>query len=180
MTLVGTVQADSNATLSAPALILKGTLATKGNVALNANTLISQLGNLLSGGELAMNAAHIEQQGRVETTRLQSSGVLQNDGVMLVADQGSISDARLNNQGILQEAGLTISSRQFDNRGALLGNTLTLAHDTLVNRGWVQGGTLNLTAQQLDNSQSAVLRGQHVGDITATTLTNTGELSSAG
>ncbi|MCF5879441.1 hemagglutinin repeat-containing protein [Aeromonas veronii] len=179
-TLAGTVQADGNATLSAPALTLKGTLAAKGNVALSANTLISQLGNLLSGGELAMNAAHIEQQGRVETTRLQSGGVLQNDGVILVTGQGSISGARLDNRGTLQGDGLTISSRQLDNRGALLGNTLTLTHDTLVNRGRVQGGTLNLTTRQLDNSQGAVLRGQHAGDITATTLTNAGELSSAG
>ncbi|ELB2792858.1 filamentous hemagglutinin N-terminal domain-containing protein [Aeromonas hydrophila] len=179
-TLAGTVQADGNATLSAPALTLKGTLAAKGNVALSANTLISQLGNLLSGGELAMNAARIEQQGRVETTRLQSGGALQNDGVMLVTGQGSISGARLDNRGTLQGDGLTISSRQLDNRGALLGNTLTLTHDTLVNRGRVQGGTLNLTTQQLDNSQGAVLRGQHVGDITATTLANAGELSSAG
>ncbi|WP_429068294.1 filamentous hemagglutinin N-terminal domain-containing protein [Aeromonas bestiarum] len=179
-TLAGTVQVDGNATLSAPALTLKGTLAAKGNVALNANTLISQLGNLLSGGELTMNAARIEQQGRVETTRLQSGGELQNDGVMLVTGQGSISGARLDNRGTLQGDGLTISSRQLDNRGALLGNTLTLTHDTLVNRGRVQGGTLNLTTEQLDNSQGAVLRGQHVGDITATTLTNAGELSSAG
>ncbi len=179
-TLAGTVQADGNATLSAPALTLKGTLAAKGNVALSANTLISQLGNLLSSGELAMNAARIEQQGRVETTRLQSGGALQNDGVMLVTGQGSISGARLDNRGTLQGDGLTISSRQLDNRGALLGNTLTLTHDTLVNRGRVQGGTLNLTTQQLGNSQGAVLRGQHVGDITATTLTNAGELSSAG
>ncbi|MER0497576.1 hemagglutinin repeat-containing protein [Aeromonas hydrophila] len=179
-TLAGTVQADGNATLSAPALTLKGTLAAKGNVALSANTLISQLGNLLSGGELAMNAARIEQQGRVETTRLQSGGALQNDGVMLVTGQGSISGARLDNRGTLQGDGLSISSRQLDNRGALLGNTLTLTHDTLVNRGRVQGGTLNLTTQQLDNSLGAVLRGQHVGDITATTLTNAGELSSAG
>ncbi|MGL6551635.1 two-partner secretion domain-containing protein, partial [Aeromonas hydrophila] len=179
-TLAGTVQADGNATLSAPALTLKGTLAAKGNVALNANTLISQFGNLLSGGELAMNAARIEQQGRVETTRLQSGGVLQNDGVMLVTGQGSISGARLDNRGTLQGDGLTISSRQLDNRGALLGNTLTLTNDSTVNRGRVQGGTLNLTTLQLDNSQGAVLRGQHVGDITATTLTNAGELSSAG
>ncbi|MFQ2298730.1 hemagglutinin repeat-containing protein [Aeromonas dhakensis] len=179
-TLAGTVQADGNATLSAPALTFKGTLAAKGNVALSANTLISQLGNLLSGGELAMNAARIEQQGRVETTRLQSGGALQNDGVMLVTGQGSINGARLDNRGTLQGDGLTINSRQLDNRGALLGNTLTLTHDTLVNRGRVQGGTLNLTTQQLDNSQGAVLRGQHVGDITATTLTNAGELSSAG
>ncbi|MGY3962387.1 hemagglutinin repeat-containing protein [Aeromonas veronii] len=179
-TLAGTVQADGNATLSAPALTLKGTLAAKGNVALSANTLISQLGNLLSGGELAMNAARIEQQGRVETTRLQSGGALQNDGVILVTGQGSISGARLDNRGTLQGDGLTISSRQLDNRGALLGNTLTLAHDTLLNRGRVQGGTLNLTTRQLDNSQGAVLRGQHVGDITATTLANAGELSSAG
>ncbi|MBQ4680074.1 filamentous hemagglutinin N-terminal domain-containing protein [Aeromonas dhakensis] len=179
-TLAGTVQADGNATLSAPALTLKGTLAAKGNVALSANTLISQLGNLLSGGELAMNAARIEQQGRVETTRLQSGGELQNDGVMLVAGQGSISGVRLDNRGTLQGDGLTISSRQLDNRGALLGNTLTLTHDILVNRGRVQGGTLNLTTQQLDNGQGAVLRGLHVGDITATTLTNAGELSSAG
>ncbi|MBW3775644.1 filamentous hemagglutinin N-terminal domain-containing protein [Aeromonas veronii] len=179
-TFAGTVQADGNATLSAPALTLKGTLAAKGNVALSANTLISQLGNLLSGSELAMNAARIEQQGRVETTRLQSGGALQNDGVMLVTGQGSISGARLDNRGTLQGDGLTISSRQLDNRGALLGNTLTLTHDTLVNRGRVQGGTLNLTTRQLDNGQGAVLRGQHVGDITATTLTNAGELSSAG
>ncbi|WP_041208299.1 hemagglutinin repeat-containing protein [Aeromonas jandaei] len=179
-TLAGTVQADGNATLSAPALTLKGTLAAKGSVALSANTLISQLGNLLSGGELAMNAARIEQQGRVETTRLQSGGALQNDGVMLVTGQGSISGVRLDNRGTLQGDGLTISSRQLDNRGALLGNTLTLTHDTLVNRGRLQGGTLNLTTQQLDNSQGAVLRGQHAGDITATTLTNAGELSSAG
>ncbi|MGN5172006.1 two-partner secretion domain-containing protein [Aeromonas sp. 102P] len=179
-TLAGTVQADGNATLSAPALTLKGTLAAKGNVDLNANTLISQLGNLLSGGELAMNAARIEQLGRVETTRLQSGGALQNDGVILVTGQGSISGARLDNRGTLQGDGLTISSRQLDNRGALLGNTLTLTHDTLLNRGRVQGGTLNLTTRQLDNSQGAVLRGQHVGDIAATTLTNAGELSSAG
>ncbi|MFQ2268429.1 hemagglutinin repeat-containing protein [Aeromonas hydrophila] len=179
-TLAGTVQADGNATLLAPALTLKGTLAAKGNVVLSANTLISQLGNLLSGGELAMNAARIEQQGRIETTRLQSGGALQNDGVMLVTGQGSISGARLDNRGTLQGDGLTISSRQLDNRGALLGNTLTLTHDTLVNRGRVQGGTLNLTTQQLDNSQGAVLRSQHAGDITATTLTNAGELSSAG
>ncbi|WAF77969.1 hemagglutinin repeat-containing protein [Aeromonas dhakensis] len=179
-TFEGTVQANGNATLSAPALTLKGTLAAKGNVALSANTLISQLGNLLSGGELAMNAARIEQQGRVETTRLQSGGALQNDGILLVAGQGSISGARLDNRGTLQGDGLTIRSRQVDNRGALLGNTLTLTHDTLVNRGRVQGGTLYLTTQQLDNSLGAVLRGQHVGDITATTLTNAGELSSAG
>ncbi|HHQ4444637.1 TPA: hemagglutinin repeat-containing protein [Aeromonas veronii] len=179
-TLAGTVQADGNATLSAPALTLKGTLAAKGNVALSANTLISQLGNLLSGGQLAMNAARIEQLGRVETTRLQSGGELQNDGVMLVTGQGSISGARLDNRGTLQGDGLTISSRQLDNRGVLLGNTLTLTHDTLVNRGRVQGGTLNLTTRQLDNGQGAVLRGQHAGDITATTLTNAGELSSAG
>ncbi|MFM5697114.1 hemagglutinin repeat-containing protein [Aeromonas veronii] len=179
-TLAGTVQADGNATLSAPALTLKGTLAAKGNVDLNANTLISQLGNLLSGGELAMNAARIEQLGRVETTRLQSGGALQNDGVMLVTGQGSISGARLDNRGTLQGDGLTLSSRQLDNRGALLGNTLTLTHDTLVNRGRVQGGTLSLTTRQLDNGQGAVLRGQHAGDITVTTLTNAGELSSAG
>ncbi|POG23958.1 hypothetical protein C2855_07595 [Aeromonas bestiarum] len=179
-TLAGTVQADGNATLSAPSLTLKGTLAAKGNVALNANTLISQLGNLLSGGELAMNAARIEQQGRVETARLQSGGELQNDGVMLVTGQGSVSGARLDNRGTLQGDGLTISSRQLDNRGALLGNALTLTNDTLVNRGRVQGGTLNLTTQQLDNGQGAVLRGQYVGDITATMLTNAGELSSAG
>ncbi|WP_421143220.1 hemagglutinin repeat-containing protein [Aeromonas dhakensis] len=179
-TLAGTVQADGNATLSAPALTLKGTLAAKGNVALSANTLISQLGDLLSGGELTMNAARIEQQGRVETTRLQSGGALQNDGVMLVAGQGSISGARLDNRGTLQGDGLAISSRQLDNRGALLGNTLTLTNNSTVNRGRVQGGTLNLTTQQLDNSLGAVLRGQHVGDITATTLANAGELSSAG
>ncbi len=179
-TLAGTVQADGNATLSASALTLKGTLAAKGNVALSANTLISQLGNLLSGGELAMNAARIEQLGRVETTSLQSGGALQNDGVMLVTGQGSISGARLDNRGTLQGDGLTLSSRQLDNRGALLGNTLTLTHDTLVNRGRVQGGTLSLTTRQLDNGQGAVLRGQHAGDIAATTLTNAGELSSAG
>ncbi|MGL5072908.1 MAG: DUF637 domain-containing protein [Aeromonas salmonicida] len=179
-TLTGNVLADAGVQITAPSLTLKGTLASQGNVALNANTLISQLGNLLSGGELAMNATRIEQQGRVETARLQSSGELKNDGVMLVTGQGSVSGARLDNRGTLQGDSLNISSRQLDNRGALLGNTLTLTNDTLVNRGRVQGGALNLIAQQLDNGHGAVLRGQTVGDITAATLTNAGELSSAG
>lgn len=179
-TLTGNVLADAGVQITAPSLTFKGTLASKGNVALNANTLISQLGNLLSGGELAINAARIEQQGRVETARLQSGGELKNDGVMLVTGQGSVSGARLDNRGTLQGNGLNISSRQLDNRGALLGNTLTLTNDTLVNRGRVQGGALNLTTQQLDNGHGAVLRGQNVGDITAATLTNAGELSSAG
>ncbi|WP_238157656.1 hemagglutinin repeat-containing protein [Aeromonas salmonicida] len=179
-TLTGNVLADAGVQITAPSLTLKGTLASKGNVALNANTLISQLGNLLSGEELAMNATRIEQQGRVETARLQSGGELKNDGVMLVTGQGSVSGARLDNRGTLQGDSLNISSRQLDNRGALLGNTLTLTNDTLVNRGRVQGGALNLTTQQLDNGHGAVLRGQNVGDITAATLTNAGELSSAG
>ncbi|MFB3240895.1 DUF637 domain-containing protein [Aeromonas salmonicida] len=178
--LTGNVLADAGVQITAPSLTLKGTLASKGNVALNANTLISQLGNLLSGEELAMNATRIEQQGRVETARLQSGGELKNDGVMLVTGQGSVSGARLDNRGTLQGDSLNISSRQLDNRGALLGNTLTLTNDTLVNRGRVQGGALNLTTQQLDNGHGAVLRGQNVGDITAATLTNAGELSSAG
>ena len=179
-TLTGNVLADAGVQITAPSLTLKGTLASKGNIALNANTLIRQLGNLLSGGELAMNATRIEQQGRVETARLQSSGELKNDGVMLVTGQGSISGAHLDNRGTLQGDGLNISSRQLDNRGALLGNTLTLTNDALVNRGRVQGGALNLIAQQLDNGHGTVLRGQTVGDITAATLTNAGELSSAG
>lgn len=176
--LAGMVQADGGIVLSAPSLILKGTLASKGNVNLTTASQLTQLGNLLSGGELAMGAARIDQQGRIEAGSLQSRGELQNDGIMLIAGQGGLSGARLDNRGTLQGDGLTITSAQLDNRGALLANNLVITSAGVQNRGRVQGGTVRLETQSLDNHQGAVLRAQNQGDVSATTLSNAGELSS--
>ncbi|MGY3900844.1 hemagglutinin repeat-containing protein [Aeromonas lusitana] len=176
--LAGTVQADGGILLSAPSLTLKGTLASKGNVNLTTASQLSQLGNLLSGGELTLGAARIDQQGRIEAGSLQSRGELQNDGIMLVAGQGSLSGARLDNRGTLQGDGLTITSAQLDNRGALLANNLAIINAGVQNRGRVQGGSVRLETQSLDNQQGAVLRAQNQGDISATTLSNASELSS--
>ncbi|MGY3945330.1 hemagglutinin repeat-containing protein [Aeromonas tecta] len=176
--LAGTVQADGGILLSAPSLTLKGTLASKGNVNLTTTSQLSQLGNLLSGGELTLGAARIDQQGRIEAGTLQSRGELQNDGIMLVVGQGSLSGARLDNRGTLQGDGLTITNAQLDNRGALLANNLTITNAEVLNRGRVQGGSVRLETQSLDNQLGAVLRAQNQGDISAVTLSNAGELSS--
>ncbi|WP_042043240.1 two-partner secretion domain-containing protein [Aeromonas rivuli] len=176
--LAGTVQADGGILLSAPSLTLKGTLASKGNVNLTTASQLTQLGNLLSGGELALGAARIDQQGRIEAGSLQSRGELQNDGIMLVAGQGGLSGARLDNRGTLQGDGLTITSAQLDNRGALLANNLAIINTGVQNRGRVQGGSVRLETQSLDNQQGAVLRAQNQGDISAAILSNAGEISS--
>ncbi len=179
-TLDGTLQADGGILLSAPSLTLKGTLASKGHISLSATSLLTQLGNLLSGGELTLNAARIAQQGRIEAGALQSHGALQNDGIMLVAGKGTVAGVHLDNRGTLQGGELVIGSTRLDNRGTVLANSLSLTSDTLGNSGRLQGGSLTLTTQRLDNAQGAVLRAQTVGSLTATTLANRGEISSAG
>lgn len=179
-TLDGSLQADGGILLSAPSLTLKGTLASKGNISLSATSLLTQLGNLLSGGELTLNAAQITQQGRLEAGALQSRGALQNDGVMLVTGKGAVTGTHLDNRGTLQGGELVIGSTRLDNRGTVLANSLSLTSDTLGNSGRLQGGNLTLTTQRLDNAQGAVLRAQTLGNLTATTLANRGEISSAG
>ncbi|WP_421246929.1 DUF637 domain-containing protein [Aeromonas sanarellii] len=179
-TLNGAIQADTGLTLSAPSLTLQGALASGGDISLSATALIAQLGTLLSGGTLTLAASRIDQQGRIETTHLQSRGELHNTGILLVAGQGDLSGSRLDNQGTLQGQALTLTSQQLDNSGLLLGGSLAITSDEVTNRGHLQSDTLTISTQRLDNTQGAVLRAQRQGDITATTLTNAGELSSQG
>ena len=205
-TLVGQTQSDGSASLiSSGTLTQQGALTTQGLLTVNANNLINRgniiqrssaalslnvLGNitntgtLYSGGQLALNAASVNDTHGI----LQAAGVnIQADAVALSGTQiTSSQDAALSaNHGNLQLGASQITatgnllahaSGNVDNRNSQMtaGQTISVSAQSLDNRGGtlsgVAGASVNATMGV--NNQGGQILSNGATQVTASALDN--------
>lgn len=187
-------------------LTLNGTTLDNGGEISGVNGLTTLLGNtltqqqngsLLSGGRLELQAAAVNNAGRVQgadlamtTGTVANSGRLQGDSNLLLTASG-----RVTNEGsgtLLSQSGLTLTTPELYNYGLIQGansrltanisatNTgrvlsageLTLNAPQLTNSGWLQAMQLTLDAANASNSGTLLADGQ--GTLTGAQLQNQG------
>ena len=187
-------------------LTLNGTTLDNGGEISGVNGLTTLLGNtltqqqngsLLSGGRLELQAAAVNNAGRVQgadlamtTGTVANSGRLQGDSNLLLTASG-----RVTNEGsgtLLSQSGLTLTTPELYNYGLIQGansrltanssatNTgrvlsageLTLNAPQLTNSGWLQATQLTLNAANASNSGTLLADGQ--GSLTGAQLQNQG------
>ena len=187
-------------------LTLNGTTLDNGGEISGVNGLTTLLGNtltqqqngsLLSGGRLELQAAAVNNAGRVQgadlamtTGTVANSGRLQGESNLLLTASG-----RVTNEGsgtLLSQSGLTLTTPELYNYGLIQGansrltanssatNTgrvlsageLTLNAPQLTNSGWLQATQLTLNAANASNSGTLLADGQ--GTLTGAQLQNQG------
>jgi len=195
----------------AAALRLKGDNLNNGGALAGVNRLDAEIagaavqqasGQMLSDGELRLNAERIENPGlmqagdlRLTATQLDNggrllgknslnaelSGVFNNLAGGNVRSQNALqlTAAELNNGGEMQGDGRSALrlDRQLINPGKLIvGGALDLRAPTLNNAGWLQAGSLIFNGSQLDNSGTLLAAGDN--QLTLNKLNNQGTLQS--
>ncbi|CAI1985654.1 two-partner secretion domain-containing protein [Serratia plymuthica] len=193
----------------AAALRLKGDNLNNGGVLAGVNRFDAEIagaavqqasGQMLSDGELRLNAERIENPGlmqagdlRLTATQLDNggrllgknslnaelSGVFNNLAGGNVRSQNALqlTAAELNNGGEMQGDGRSELrlGRQLINPGKLIvGGALDLQAPTLNNAGWLQAGSLIFNGSQLDNSGTLLAAGDN--QLTLNNLNNQGTL----
>ncbi|WP_232240980.1 hemagglutinin repeat-containing protein [Serratia plymuthica] len=193
----------------ATALRLKGDNLNNGGVLAGVNRFDAEIagaavqqasGQMLSDGELRLNAERIENPGlmqagdlRLTATQLDNggrllgknslnaelSGVFNNLAGGNVRSQNALqlTAAELNNGGEMQGDGRSALrlDRQLINPGKLIvGGALDLRAPTLNNAGWLQAGSLTFNGSQLDNSGTLLAAGDN--QLTLNKLNNQGTL----
>ncbi|AEF47600.1 filamentous hemagglutinin family outer membrane protein [Serratia sp. AS12] len=193
----------------AAALRLKGDNLNNGGVLTGVNRLDAEIagaavqqasGQMLSDGELRLNAERIENPGLMQAGDLRLTAVqLDNGGRLLgknslnaelsgvfnnlaggnVRSQNvlQLTAAELNNAGEMQGDGRSALrlDRQLINPGKLIvGGALDLQAPTLNNAGWLQAGSLIFNGSQLDNSGTLLAAGDN--QLTLKNLNNQGTL----
>ncbi|MGQ8709004.1 hemagglutinin repeat-containing protein, partial [Serratia sp. TSA_198.1] len=193
----------------AAALRLKGDNLNNGGALAGVNRLDAEIagaavqqasGQMLSDGELRLNAERIENPGlmqagdlRLTATQLNNggrllgknslnaelSGVFNNLAGGNVRSQNALqlTAAELNNGGEIQSDGRSALrlDRQLINPGKLIvGGALDLRAPTLNNAGWLQAGSLIFNGSQLDNSGTLLAAGDN--QLTFNKLNNQGTL----
>ncbi|CAI2408423.1 hemagglutinin repeat-containing protein [Serratia plymuthica] len=193
----------------AAALRLKGDNLNNGGVLAGVNRFDAEIagaavqqasGQMLSDGELRLNAERIENPGlmqagdlRLTATQLDNggrllgknslnaelSGVFNNLAGGNVRSQNALqlTAAELNNGGEMQGDGRSALrlDRQLINPGKLIvGGALDLQAPTLNNAGWLQAGSLIFNGSQLDNSGTLLAAGDN--QLTLNNLNNQGTL----
>ncbi|WP_233527644.1 hemagglutinin repeat-containing protein [Serratia sp. PAMC26656] len=193
----------------ATALRLKGDNLNNGGVLTGVNRLDAEIagaavqqasGQMLSDGELRLNAERIENPGLMQAGDLRLTAVqLDNGGRLLgknslnaelsgvfnnlaggnVRSQNvlQLTAAELNNAGEMQGDGRSALrlDRQLINPGKLIvGGALDLQAPTLNNAGWLQAGSLIFNGSQLDNSGTLLAAGDN--QLTLKNLNNQGTL----
>ncbi|UBN56131.1 hemagglutinin repeat-containing protein [Pantoea agglomerans] len=187
-------------------LTLNGTTLDNGGEISGVNGLTTLLGNtltqqqngsLLSGGRLELQAAAVNNAGRVQgadlamtTGAVANSGRLQGDSNLLLTASG-----RVTNEGsgtLLSQSGLTLTTPELYNYGLIQGansrltanssatnsgrvlsaGELTLNAPQLTNSGWLQAMQLTLNAANASNSGTLLADGQ--GTLTGAQLQNQG------
>ena len=212
------ISANGTAALQALALTNQGQWIAK-NLTLNGNTLnnngdisgvdgltvklngaLTQQQNktLLTAGKLDLQAASVNNAGRIQggelkvtSGALDNSGRLQGDKNLLLTLQGRLTNAasgtllsqnaltlttpQLYNYGLIQGGGTTgiKTTGLTNNTGKLLsGGELTLNTPQLTNSGWLQATQLILNAANATNS--GTLLAQQQGTLTGNTFNNQG------
>ncbi|WP_170865759.1 hemagglutinin repeat-containing protein [Serratia plymuthica] len=193
----------------AAALRLKGDNLNNGGVLAGVNRLDAEIagaavqqasGQMLSDGELRLNAERIENPGLMQAGDLRlTAAQLDNGGRLLgknslnaelsgvfnnlasgnVRSQNALqlTAAELNNGGEMQGDGRSELrlDRQLINPGKLIvGGALDLRAPTLNNAGWLQAGSLIVNGSQLDNSGTLLAAGDN--QLTLNHLNNQGTL----
>ncbi|WP_434461605.1 hemagglutinin repeat-containing protein [Serratia plymuthica] len=193
----------------ATALRLKGDNLNNGGVLAGVNRLDAEIagaavqqasGQMLSDGELRLNAERIDNPGLMQAGDLRlTAAQLDNGGRLLgknslnaelngvfnnlaggnVRSQNALqlTAAELNNGGEMQGDGRSALrlDRQLINPGKLIvGGALDLRAPTLNNAGWLQAGSLIFNGSQLDNSGTLLAAGDN--QLTFNKLNNQGTL----
>ncbi|YCH31503.1 hemagglutinin repeat-containing protein [Erwinia sp. D4-22] len=214
------ISANGTAALQALALTNQGQWVAK-NLTLNGNTLNNggdisgvngltvklngamtqqQDKTLLTAGKLDLQAASVNNAGRIQggelkvtSGALDNSGRLQGDKNLLLTLQGRLTNAasgtllsqnaltlttpQLYNYGLIQGGGTTgiKTTGLTNNTGKLLsGGELTLNTPQLTNSGWLQATQLILNATNATNS--GTLLAQQQGTLTGNTFNNQGSV----
>lgn len=214
------ISANGTAALQALALTNQGQWVAK-NLTLNGNTLNNggdisgvngltvklngamtqqQDKTLLTAGKLDLQAASVNNAGRIQggelkvtSGALDNSGRLQGDKYLLLTLQGRLTNAasgtllsqnaltlttpQLYNYGLIQGGGTTgiKTTGLTNNTGKLLsGGELTLNTPQLTNSGWLQATQLILNATNATNS--GTLLAQQQGTLTGNTFNNQGSV----
>ncbi|RPE03238.1 filamentous hemagglutinin N-terminal domain-containing protein, partial [Candidatus Pantoea deserta] len=211
------ITANGTAALSALSLTSQGQWLAK-NLTLNGSTLDNsgeisgvngltvllgdtltqqQNGSLLSGGRLELQAAAVDNAGRVQgddlavtTGGVNNSGRLQGGSNLLLSASGRVTNEasgtllsqngvtlttpELYNYGLVQSANsrLTASNAAINSGRVLSSGELTLNAPQLTNSGWLQAAQLTLNAANASNSGTLLADGQ--GTLTGTQLQNQG------
>ncbi|WP_371824365.1 filamentous hemagglutinin N-terminal domain-containing protein [Pantoea sp. Z09] len=188
-----------NLTLNGTTLDNGGDISgVNGLTAILGDTLTQQQsGALLSGGRLDLQAAAIDNAGRVQgaelaltTGTLTNSGRLQGDNSLLLTASGRVTNEGLGT--LLSQGGLTLTTPELYNYGLIQGATsritasgsatnagrvlsageLTLNAPQFTNSGWLQAAQLTLNAANVSNSGTLLADGQST--LTGTQLQNQG------
>ncbi|NDJ59336.1 filamentous hemagglutinin N-terminal domain-containing protein [Enterobacteriaceae bacterium 4M9] len=157
---------------------------------------LAQTGEMLSAGRLTLNAANINQNGRIQGSEtnitagsLTNDGRIQGDSALTLSLNGkltnndtllsqgtlTLSTPALLNYGVIQGAGATrlTATQKAQNDGKILsGGTLTLETPVFTNNSWLQATELLLNAATLNNS--GTLLAQQNATLTGTQFTNSG------
>ncbi|MEM6160676.1 filamentous hemagglutinin N-terminal domain-containing protein, partial [Erwinia sp. P6884] len=212
------ISANGTAALQAQALTNQGQWIAR-NLTLNGNTLnnggdisgvdgltitlngaLTQQQNktLLTAGKLDLQAASVNNAGRIQggelnvtSGALENSGALQGDKNLLLTLNGRLTNAasgtligqngltlttpELYNYGLIQGGGTTgvNATTIANNAGKILsGGELTLETPQLINSGWLQATQLMLTAASASNS--GTLLAQQQATLTGNGFTNQG------
>ncbi|KEY58940.1 hemagglutinin repeat-containing protein [Serratia sp. DD3] len=155
-------------------------------------------GQILSNGTVTLNAAHLDNAGRIQAGTLalhavdltnaglvlaqaslnaQLSGVFRNLATGDLRSQSvlQLNAAGLDNAGAIQSVGnstLVLTSPMLNAGKLVVGGTLDLHAPSLNNSGWLQAGNLHFNGNQLDNTGTLIAAGN--SGLTLNTFNNQG------
>ncbi|WP_428945495.1 hemagglutinin repeat-containing protein [Pantoea sp. FN060301] len=189
-----------NLTLNGNTLNNGGDISGVDGLTITLNGALTQQQNktLLTAGKLDLQAASVNNAGRIQggelnvtSGALENSGALQGDKNLLLTLNGRLTNAasgtligqngltlttpELYNYGLIQGGGTTgVSATTLaNNAGKILsGGELTLETPQLINSGWLQATQLMLTAASASNS--GTLLAQQQATLTGNGFTNQG------
>mgnify|MGYP001236415927 CR=1 FL=1 len=132
----GNLLSQNTLRISGNNLTSQGMLQSGGDMSLTGAQSTRNDGQLLSGGLLTLITPQLTNNNWLQAGRLTfGSGMLGNNGSLLISQQGILGGSSLTNQGTLQGGNLTLNYNRLDNNGTLYGGQSLAVTSTQVNNG---------------------------------------------
>lgn len=174
-----------NLSLNSGVITNSGRLQGDNSLQLNASGRLTNhtSGTLLSQNGLTLTTPELYNYGLIQgaTSRINTSGLVNNSGKVLSSADLTLSAPQLTNSGWLQASQLVLNAASASNSGTFMADQqATLTGTSLQNQGTAQGGNLTVNYAQLTNS--GTLLGANQLNVKATQVTQqaAGKLFSGG
>ncbi|MFJ5159786.1 hemagglutinin repeat-containing protein [Pantoea sp. NPDC088449] len=174
-----------NLSLNSGVITNSGRMQGDSSLQLNAGGRLtnSASGTLLSQNGLTLTTPELYNYGLIQgaTSRINTSGLVNNSGKVLSSADLTLSAPQLTNSGWLQASQLVLNAASASNSGTFMADQqATLTGTSLQNQGTAQGGNLTVNYAQLTNS--GTLLGANQLNVKATQVTQqaAGKLFSGG